>query len=206
MLTTLVGATATCLSGWAQPVQAMHVWKHRRSGDVVSGVSLLSIILITTAASCWIGYGFRHQGVFAGILAGVEVGCQVLIVTALTIAGVLSFRKATVYGIVVIALLSLALCAPVSALGMVGAALSVTMFVPQAVKMWKNRHNPAAFAVSPVTGVLMVVANVLWLFYGVLLRDIWLTVPCVVHIVSAVTMCVVSISWWKKARVVPEPM
>lgn len=200
MLLTAIGTLATVLSGWAHPFQAAHVWWNRKHVEVIKGVSLLSVILITTAASCWIGYGFRFQGMFASLLAIIEVACQLVVVIALRLSHVLSFKLLMAYTTWVLFLAVFTITAPVVVLGAAGAALSMGMFIPQAVRMWLNRATPAAFAVSPITAIIMVFANTLWLLYGLALKDFWLTAPCVVHICSAITMLCVSLAWYKSPQ------
>lgn len=71
--------------------------------------------------------------------------------------------------------------------GAAGAAISFIMFLPQAIKAWTHRHNPAALAGISTSGQTLVLANAaIWAIYGIGTGAIWVAVPSFINAPLAV--------------------
>ena len=87
---------------------------------------------------------------------------------------------------------------PITWVGIVASCLSASMFIPQAWKLWHSRHTPAARGYSPRAALLVVTANLLWLTYGILLADVWLTWPNFFHVASGALMLYIGLTARKR--------
>lgn len=79
---------------------------------------------------------------------------------------------------------------PLGVLGAVAATASCALWVPSAVSLVLRRKD-LSDGMSRTTATLVLVSHLLWLAYGVLLWDLWLTIPAVFHVASgAVSLAV----------------
>lgn len=80
----------------------------------------------------------------------------------------------------------------VQACGLAGSGLSVAMWAPQAVRVWRLRHDTRALAgLSVHTQGLVILSGVVWALYAVLVDEVWVGVPGVVNMPIAVAT-----AWW----------
>lgn len=184
MLVASVGIAAVVLTAAMLPSQASHVIRNRNSPKLLAGVSLTSAAIVCTTSILWACYGIRYGAVWAAATAIIDFLFQLLIV-----AVVLRHRRprgtdtARVVA-VTLCVLVLGLTASQSVLGGIGAFTSLMMFMPQAVRVVRARGTTQGGAFSPVAATFLIVANSVWLAYGILLKDIWLILPCPFSITS----------------------
>lgn len=70
--------------------------------------------------------------------------------------------------------------------GWMAAAVSTVMFLPQVVRTWRQRHNPAELAgISLVAFGLITVNASLWMSYGVLRSDPQMTFSNMLIVLTA---------------------
>lgn len=68
-------------------------------------------------------------------------------------------------------------------LGLLASLTSFVLWVPQGVRVWRARREPAALTGLAVsTQVISLVGNVLWFAYGMLIGSFWLGAPVVVNV------------------------
>lgn len=80
----------------------------------------------------------------------------------------------------------------VQACGAAGSVIAFVMFVPQALRCWRMRHNPAALEGVSRAGMVMLLINaVLWGVYGLGVGAIWSAVPSFFNAPLAVFVLVV---------------
>ncbi len=78
----------------------------------------------------------------------------------------------------------------VTLLGLVAASFTTGSFVPQVVKSWRTRQT---HDISLGTYLLLVVGNLLWLAYGLILRNPPLIVANIVTLTLALSILVLKI-------------
>lgn len=78
------------------------------------------------------------------------------------------------------------------ALGLLASLTSFVLWVPQGLRVWRARRDPASLSGLAVsTQVISLVGNVLWFAYGMLIGSFWLGAPVVVNVpILAMTIAV----------------
>jgi hypothetical protein len=77
--------------------------------------------------------------------------------------------------------------ATVEYVGLLASAGSLTLWWPQAVRLWRQRHDATALrGVSITTQVVLLGTESLWALYAVLTTSYWVGVPAMVNIPLAV--------------------
>lgn len=73
--------------------------------------------------------------------------------------------------------------AAVEYVGLLASAGSLTLWWPQAVRLWRRRHSPTALGgISITTQVVLLATESLWAAYAVLTASYWVGVPAMVNI------------------------
>lgn len=68
-------------------------------------------------------------------------------------------------------------------LGLLASLTSFILWVPQGLRVWRARRDPASLTGLAVsTQVISLVGNVLWAAYGVLIGSFWVGAPVVVNV------------------------
>lgn len=69
------------------------------------------------------------------------------------------------------------------ALGLLASLTSFILWIPQGVRVWRARRDPAALSgIAVSTQVISLVGNVLWFVYALLIQSFWLGAPIVVNL------------------------
>ncbi|WNB85869.1 hypothetical protein [Cellulomonas sp. ATA003] len=77
-------------------------------------------------------------------------------------------------------------------IGMMASLTSFLLWLPQGLRVWRHRHEPARLAgIAMSTQLISVAGNVLWTAYAVLLGSFWLGAPAIVNLPIAVATIVV---------------
>ncbi|NUU19775.1 hypothetical protein HP550_21235 [Cellulomonas humilata] len=77
--------------------------------------------------------------------------------------------------------------ATVEYVGLLASAGSLTLWCPQAVRLWRHRNDATALGgISITTQVVLLVTESLWATYAVLTGSLWVGVPAMVNIPLAV--------------------
>ena len=77
--------------------------------------------------------------------------------------------------------------ATVEYVGLLASAGSLTLWWPQAVRLWRQRHDAIALdGISIATQVVLLATESLWALYAVLTGSYWVGVPAMVNIPLAV--------------------
>ncbi|WP_168220066.1 MULTISPECIES: hypothetical protein [unclassified Salinibacterium] len=80
----------------------------------------------------------------------------------------------------------------VNALGFIGTAFSILMWIPQARITWGARNDPARLAgISETTQWLLTGSYLVWGVYGVLAGSLWIAAPSVVALPIAIASVVI---------------
>ena len=67
--------------------------------------------------------------------------------------------------------------------GLLASAGSLTLWWPQAVRLWRRRHSPTALGgISITTQVVLLATESLWAAYALLTGSYWVGVPAMVNI------------------------
>jgi len=67
--------------------------------------------------------------------------------------------------------------------GLLASAGSLTLWWPQAVRLWRRRHSPTALGgISITTQVVLLATESLWAAYALLTASYWVGVPAMVNI------------------------
>lgn len=82
--------------------------------------------------------------------------------------------------------------AATEAIGLLASLSSFLLWIPQGLRVWRGRHDPAALrGVAPSTQVIALAGGLLWVVYAVLLDSFWIGAPVVVSgPIAAVTLVV----------------
>lgn len=180
---TVIGLVAVLLTAAMLPSQAIHVIRNRDNPEQLSGVSLLTALIVISTSIIWASYGIRFDAIAVSVTAIIDMGFQLLI-TAIVLR---HKRPSPVWLLSILwlgVLVVVATMAPQTALGVIGAGTSMAMFVPQAVRTIRLRGTVSGLAFSPLSALLIVIGNSVWLTYGILLQDVWVCLPCPFSITS----------------------
>ncbi|WP_199423356.1 hypothetical protein [Actinotalea solisilvae] len=84
--------------------------------------------------------------------------------------------------------------AATEAIGLLASLSSFLLWIPQGLRVWRGRHDPAALrGVAPSTQVIALAGGLLWVVYAVLLDSFWIGAPVVVSgPIAAVTLVVLA--------------
>lgn len=187
-LISIVGASATLLSALTHPSHLAYLWRHRDDTETLKGVSMASAGVVVASQMIWVVYGLTVNGIWAAAIAGISVVVQTYIVVVVSRAGAASKSSVAAICAAALAALITSLLLPGPVLGAIGVAVSAAMWVPAAIVVVRAAGTAAGRAYPPVMSTVIVVANLLWLVYGLLLNDIWLWLPCPLHIASGMLM------------------
>jgi len=68
-------------------------------------------------------------------------------------------------------------------LGIIASLITMGLFAPQAISVYKNRDNHQALeGVSALTSLFAILSGVLWIFYAALSSAVWIAVPSLVSV------------------------
>lgn len=184
----LIGALATFLSSLVQPSQFTTLLHNKHNRAMLREFSMQSLYCIIAGNGVWFVYGLTHEAIWTAVLAVVAVGIQLAIVmllirtrthprtTLLTAISVLATSIVVSYLI------------PGVALGPIGCAFSMTMFVPAARAAIHALRTKTATPYSMPTAVIMFLGNLAWGAYAVAIHDIWVGLPIVVNVPISLIM------------------
>lgn len=69
------------------------------------------------------------------------------------------------------------------ALGLLASLTSFVLWIPQGIRVWRARRDPAALTgIAVSTQAISLVGNVLWFVYALLIGSFWLGAPIVVNL------------------------
>ncbi|MCL1800078.1 MAG: hypothetical protein FWG25_01770 [Promicromonosporaceae bacterium] len=75
----------------------------------------------------------------------------------------------------------------VHASGMAASIVSLVLWVPQVRKTWSHRNNSEELAgLSVLTQYILILSQILWLVYGVLISSFWVWSSLIVNVPAAV--------------------
>ena len=75
----------------------------------------------------------------------------------------------------------------VHAAGLAASIVSLILWIPQAQKTWRHRNNPEEMAgISVVTQYILILSQVMWLIYGLLINSFWVWSSMIVNVPAAV--------------------
>lgn len=194
------GALAVAVSVVIFIPQAVRIWRLRRDAAALDGVSVTTYAMMVSNAIIWGAYGalLGEFWVAAPGLLNFPLAVSVL----WTVARARSTRPADwmPLALVVVAVALWAVPgAGAGAVGALAAASSVTMFTPQAVRIWRMRRQPRALrSVSVPTYALMMADAVVWACYAWLLGEFWVAATGLVTFPLAVF--VVALVWRERAN------
>ena len=178
-------AGAACMQ---HPSHVIYLWGHRKDVSILKGLSLLSILFTTANSIAWGIYGLMYKAYPTALIAVSGTIVMAITVGILVKARMWKIPALIGYILFILLLIFLSLIAPQDQLGFWGNMISIGMWIPAALKVIKVRNTPAALSYPPVTSWTIIITNILWISYGVLLQDIWLWLSAPFSITCALMM------------------
>lgn len=81
-----------------------------------------------------------------------------------------------------------------TALGVVASTIAFVMFVPQAVRVWRTRHDAHALVGLSLSTQFLVLANAsVWGVYAFTLKEFWVGAPGIINAPLAITVIVLTV-------------
>ena len=88
-----------------------------------------------------------------------------------------------------------------TALGMTASTIAFVMFVPQAFRVWRTRHDAHALVGLSLSTQFLILANAtIWSVYAFTLGEFWVGAPGIVNAPLAVTVIVLTVRSRLSAR------
>ena len=153
----------------------------------VEGISVPSQLQNVSGSILWVVYGIAsstHLVVLANVMT--ICGFGTVVAMQVRLKAVSLTRALTVEICVVIAAL-LALAISRDVLGAIAVVVGATGIVPQVIRAARTRH---LVGVSVVTFIMVVVMSASWGIYGVMIKDLYVALPNVVIVPSALFISV----------------
>ena len=107
--------------------------------------------------------------------------------------------------LLIIAIPALCLLAPEQArttiLGITASTIAFVMFIPQAVRAWRTRHDAHALVGLSLSTQFLILANAtIWGVYAFMLGEFWVGAPGIINAPLAVTVIVLTVRSRLSAR------
>ena len=155
--------------------------------NTVEGISVPSQLQNVSGSILWVVYGIAsstHLVVLANVMT--ICGFGTVVAMQVRLKAVSLTRALTVEICVVIAAL-VVLAISRDVLGAIAVVVGATGIVPQVIRAARTRH---LVGVSVVTFIMVVVMSASWGFYGVMIKDLYVALPNVVIVPSALFISV----------------
>lgn len=112
--------------------------------------------------------------------------------------------------LLIIAIPALCLLAPdqlqTTVLGMTASTIAFVMFVPQAVRVWRTRHDAHALLGLSLSTQFLILANAtIWGVYALKLGEFWVGAPGIINAPLALTVIALTVRSRMRAKVGDRP-
>lgn len=184
----LIGALATFLSSLVQPSQFTTLLHNKHNTAMLREFSMQSLYCIIAGNGVWFVYGLTHDAIWTAVLAVIAITIQLTIVMLLIRTR--THPPKTLLTAICVLAASIAVSYPIpnAALGPIGCAFSMIMFVPAARAAIHALRTKTATPYSMPMATIMCLGNLAWGAYAVAIHDIWVGLPIVANVPISLIM------------------
>ena len=184
----LIGALATFLSSLVQPSQFTTLLHNKHNTAMLREFSMQSLYRIIAGNGVWFVYGLTRDAIWTAVLAVVAIGIQLTIATLLIRTRTQPPKTLLTAICVLAASIVVSYLIPNAALGPIGCAFSMIMFVPAARAAIHALRTKTATPYSMPVATIMCLGNLAWGAYAVAIHDVWVGLPIVVNVPISLVM------------------
>ena len=188
ILISITGFLATLLSLAVNPSQIINMVKREAKGSTFEGFSPGTVLVTLLTSILWTTYGIRFNAIWSSAIAVFSIVLMIYSLIILKRSGSVKKRFVVTTVIASAAFLVFSIFAGQNVLGFLGAIVSAAMFIPQAITTFKQRNNESINDFSLFSVFMIISANCTWTLYGILLDDIWIIIPSVIHVINGIIM------------------
>ena len=198
-LADILGFCAVVVAAAVSPAQLLALLradKHHSRTDPAHPahtVSLVSTVLVCVCNTLWCVYGVLHGAMWSAVLGAVAITVQITVLMVCVTARVIQWWFLACLGVLLGAVVYAGYLMPAGLLGFTAASMAVLNYLPAAAKQYRAVRSGTLgtrTAYSLGMGLIMLSANLLWIAYAVVIRDIWVGLPCVINAATSVVFIV----------------
>lgn len=185
-LINIIGFLAAATAAAVSPLQLIALVRSDDTARSAQTVSLGTLSLICLCNTLWFVYGINHGAIWSAVLAVVAVTVQLSILAICAATKRAPLALTVGLPIAMVAAGFAATYTPAAVLGAIAATMSVANYLP-ATKRRLDSFRSGEYlreqtVYSTPMSITMTTTNVLWITYAVLIRDVWVGLPCVVNL------------------------
>ena len=158
-MSNIFGLLATATAASIAPLQLIALLRARDRRAAAASVSIVTVLLLCMCNTTWLVYGVLHGALWSAVLAAVTICVQMGVLLLCWRVGVVHSAVVLAVVVTLISVGYIARYAPADVLGGIAAAMSVTNYVPAAVRRLRDMRSraPGESVYSVPMGAMMIV-------------------------------------------------